>query len=343
MATRTMDREVGKATLQAEQDPMERMSRAMLRARVLEDKLASLYRAGRIVGGVYLGKGQEGLSAAGGVALRKGDVLAPLIRDMAGRLGFGEPMVDAVRAYLGSKLGPMKGRDGNIHRGDLSRGILPMISHLGAMVSATAGVLLAKRMKKEKGFVGLTSAGDGATSTGSFHEGLNVAAVEKLPLVVVVADNGYAYSTPNERQFACTDLLDRAKGYGVEGHGVDGTDPEACWEVVGRAVQRAREGAGPQLVVGRLLRLCGHGEHDDGLYIDKKMKSSDRGRDCLEVLRDKMKSRGLEQDWDRWEKEAQEEVEDAVKKVAEEPLPDPFEEDWRATAMVGAAEAVQKG
>jgi len=338
-----MDREVGKASLKAEQDPMERMSRAMLRARVLEDKLASLYRAGRIVGGVYLGKGQEGLSAAGGVALRKGDVLAPLIREMAGRLGFGEPLVDAVRAYLGSKLGPMKGRDGNIHRGDLSRGILPMISHLGAMVSATAGVLLAKRMKKEKGFVGLTSAGDGATSTGSFHEGLNVAAVEKLPLGGVVADNGYAYSTPNERQFACTDLLDRAKGYGVEGHAVDGTDPEACWEVVGRAVQRAREGAGPQLVVGRLLRLCGHGEHDDGLYIDKKMKSSDRGRDCLEVLRDKMKSRGLEQDWDRWEKEAQEEVEDAVKKVAEEPLPDPFEEDWRATAMVGASEAVQKG
>jgi len=160
MATRTMNREVGKASSQAKQDPMERMSRAMLRARVLEDKLASLYRAGRIVGGVYLGRGQEGLSAAGGVALRKGDVLAPLIRDMAGRLGFGEPLVDAVRAYLGSKLGPMRGRDGNIHRGDLSRGILPMISHLGAMVSATAGVLLAKRMKKEKGFVGLTSAGD---------------------------------------------------------------------------------------------------------------------------------------------------------------------------------------
>ena len=343
MATRRMVVELGKASLKPEQDPMERMSRAMLRARVLEDKLASLYRAGRIVGGVYLGRGQEGLSAAGGVALRKGDVLAPLIRDMAGRLGFGEPLVDAVRAYLGSKLGPMKGRDGNIHRGDLSRGILPMISHLGAMVSATAGVLLAKRMKKEERFVGLTSAGDGATSTGSFHEGLNVAAVEKLPLVVVVADNGYAYSTPNERQFACIDLLDRAKGYGVEGHGVDGTDPEACWEVVGRAVQRAREGAGPQLVVGRLLRLCGHGEHDDGLYIDKKIKSSDRGRDCMEVLRNKMISRGLGQDWNRWEKEAQEEVEGAVKKVTEEPLPDPFEEDWRATAMVGAAEAVQKG
>ena len=343
MATRTMDGKVGKAFLKPKQDPMERVSRAMLRARVLEDKLASLYRAGRIVGGVYLGKGQEGLSAAGGAALRKGDIFAPLIRDMAGRLAFGEPLVDAVRTYLGSRLGPMKGRDGNIHRGDLSRGILPMISHLGAMISATAGVLLAKRMKKEKGYVGLTSAGDGATSTGSFHEGLNLAAVERLPLVVVVADNGYAYSTPNERQFACADLLDRAKGYGVEGHGVDGTDAEACWEVVGRAVERARGGAGPQLVVGRLLRLCGHGEHDDALYIDEGIKGSDRGRDCMVVMREKMNSRGLGQDWDGWEKEAQSEVEKAVMQVAQEPVPDPFEEDWRATATLGAAEAVQKG
>ena len=197
---------------------VERLGRAMLRARLLEEKLGSLYRAGRIVGGVYLGRGQEALSGAGGVALRKGDVFAPLIRDMAGRLAFGEPMEDALRAYLGSRLGPMKGRDGNIHRGDLSRGILPMISHLGAMVSTLAGVLMAKRMKGEKRKVGLTCAGDGATSTGSFHEGLNLAAVERLPLVVVVADNGYAYSTPNERQFACADLVDRARGYGVQGH-----------------------------------------------------------------------------------------------------------------------------
>ncbi|KRP32769.1 MAG: pyruvate dehydrogenase, partial [Verrucomicrobia subdivision 6 bacterium BACL9 MAG-120820-bin42] len=225
----------------------------MLRARLLEEKLGSLYRAGRIVGGVYLGRGQEALSGAGGVALRKGDVFAPLIRDMAGRLAFGEPMEDALRAYLGSRLGPMKGRDGNIHRGDLSRGILPMISHLGAMVSTVAGVLMAKRMKGEKGRVGLTCAGDGATSTGSFHEGLNLAAVERLPLVVVVADNGYAYSTPNDRQFACADLVDRAKGYGVKGHSVDGTDPWACAEVLQGAVDRARGGEGPQLVVGKLL------------------------------------------------------------------------------------------
>jgi len=317
---------------------MVRLGRAMVRARLLEDKLGSLYRAGRIVGGVYLGRGQEALSGAGGVALRKGDIFAPLIRDMAGRLAFGEPMEDALRAYLGSRLGPMKGRDGNIHRGDLSRGILPMISHLGAMVSTLAGVLMAKRMKGEKGKVGLTCAGDGATSTGSFHEGLNLAAVERLPLVVVVADNGYAYSTPNERQFACADLVDRARGYGVQGHSVDGTDPWACVEVLQGAVDRARGGEGPQLVVGKLLRLCGHGEHDDGLYVDSKIQRSERGRDCVQVMESEMKKRGSGKEWESWRAEAQAEVEAAVIKVSAEPVPDPFEEDWSATKSGSEAE-----
>ena len=317
---------------------MERLGRAMVRARLLEEKLGSLYRAGRIVGGVYLGRGQEALSGAGGVALRKGDIFAPLIRDMAGRLAFGEPMEDALRAYLGSRLGPMKGRDGNIHRGDLSRGILPMISHLGAMVSTVAGVLMAKRMKGEKGKVGLTCAGDGATSTGSFHEGLNLAAVERLPLVVVVADNGYAYSTPNERQFACADLVDRARGYGVQGHSVDGTDPWACAEVLQGAVDRARGGEGPQLVVGKLLRLCGHGEHDDGLYVDSKIQRSERGRDCVQVMESEMKKRGSGKEWQSWRAEAQAEVEAAVIKVSAEPVPDPFEEDWSATKSGSEAE-----
>lgn len=317
---------------------MERLGRAMLRARLLEEKLGSLYRAGRIVGGVYLGRGQEALSGAGGVALRKGDIFAPLIRDMAGRLAFGEPMEDALRAYLGSRLGPMKGRDGNIHRGDLSRGILPMISHLGAMVSTLAGVLMAKRMKGEKRKVGLTCAGDGATSTGSFHEGLNLAAVERLPLVVVVADNGYAYSTPNERQFACADLVDRARGYGVQGHSVDGTDPWVCAEVLQGAVDRARGGEGPQLVVGKLLRLCGHGEHDDGLYVDSKIQRSERGRDCVQVMESEMKKRGSGKEWQSWRAEAQAEVEAAVIKVSAEPVPDPFEEDWSATKSGSEAE-----
>ena len=196
----------------------------MVMARVLDDKFASLYRAGKIHGGVFLGRGQEALSVAMGINLRRGDIFAPLIRDGAGRVAFGESVLDAVRTYLGSPLGPMRGRDGNVHRGRPQEGLLPMISHLGAMISMVNGALIAKRFKGESGFIGATNLGDGATSTGAFHEGLNQAAVEKLPLVLVVADNQYAYSTPTSLQFACPSLVDKAVGYGVHAHQVDGTD-----------------------------------------------------------------------------------------------------------------------
>ena len=188
------------AEINFEQDTLIKAYRHMLLARVLDDKLASLYRMGKIQGGVFLGRGQEALSAAVGVSLRKGDVFAPLIRDAAGRLAFGEPLLDSVRTYLGSRLGPMRGRDGNIHRGRPRDGLLPMISHLGAMISVVNGVLLAHRFKGIEETVGAACMGDGACSTGSFHEALNQAAVERLPLVLVVANNQYAYSTPNDRQ-----------------------------------------------------------------------------------------------------------------------------------------------
>src|SRR5580658_3328404 len=160
--------------------------RFMLLARVLDDKFAALYRAGKIQGGVFLGRGQEALSASVGISLKKGDVFAPLIRDAAGRLAFGEPVLDAVRTYLGSSLGPMRGRDGNVHRGRPHEGYLPMVSHLGAMISVVNGVLFSRRLKKISGTVGAACIGDGATSTGAFHEAINQAAVEKLPLVLIV-------------------------------------------------------------------------------------------------------------------------------------------------------------
>src|SRR3954469_369836 len=207
--------------------------RWMLLARVLEDKLASLYRGGMITGGVYLGRGQEAVSAACGMFLQKGDVFAPLIRDQAGRSAFGEPLLDVVRTYLGSRKGPMRGRDGNIHRGRPRENQLAMISHLGAMIPVLVGKLLAKRMKGETGFVGLTTIGEGGMQTGATHEGLNIAAVEQVPLVLVATNNHYAYSTPNDRQFACADLVERAKGYGYEGSSVDGTDLAACLDVIG--------------------------------------------------------------------------------------------------------------
>ena len=306
--------------------------RWMLLARQLDEKLASLYRGGKIFGGVFLGRGQEALSVSVGLSLRPGDIFAPLIRDGAGRLAFGETVLDSVRNHLGSALGPMRGRDGNVHRGKPKEGLLAMISHLGAMISVVNGTLMARRFKGDTEAVGAACVGEGATSTGSFHEALNQAAIEKLPLVLVVANNHYAYSTPTERQFACESLTDKAAGYGVQSHSVDGTDLSACLQTLGDAVKLARDGQGPQLVVARLLRLCGHGEHDDASYVDPRLKQSAVGRDCLEVAEEQL----LDASWadskavEAWRAEAVAKVEEAVAKVQREPAPDPYKEDWYA-------------
>lgn len=309
-----------------------RAYRTMLLARATEDKLASLYRAGMIKGGVFLGKGQEALSVASAIFLRKGDIFGPCIRDQAGRLIFEGSPLDTFRTYFGSAQGPMRGRDGNIHRGRPQDGYYAMISHLGSMIAMVSGGLYARRLRGETGMVGITSIGDGGTSTGAFHEGVNLAAVEKLPLVVVVANNQYAYSTPNKRQFACADLLDKAVGYGIAGHKTDGTDPAACLETLEKAVAAARAGQGPQMVVATLLRLVGHGEHDDASYVDAGLRKANVGRDCIEVGARQLIEKGLAtpDDIAAWTTAAQAEVEAALNKAQREKGPDPNEEDWSA-------------
>ena len=309
--------------------------RHMMAARVLEDRLAALYRAGgKIVGGVYVGRGQEAYSASLAVQLIKGqDVYSGLIRDQAGKLAFGEPMLDCTRTYLGSAFGPTRGRDGNVHRGRPREGMPAMISHLGSNISVVSGMLMARRLQGRLGdAVGAACMGEGATSTGSFHEALNMAAVEKLPLILAVANNQFAYSTPNSRQFACAHLVDRAIGYGVEGHQVDGTDLDACLTVFQTAVSRARAGHGPQLVIGSLLRLSGHGEHDDASYVPASMKKGPLSVDCLVKAEQAM----LERSWMSEEEIAQlrencvREVDKAFAQTAHEPAPDPFREPWNA-------------
>ncbi len=306
--------------------------RWMVLGRVLDEKTASLYRAGKIAGGAFLGLGQEALSVSQALPLNSGDVYAPLIRDAAGRLAFGESPEEAFQAWLGSRLGPMRGRDGNVHRGRPKDGYLPMISHLGGTLSVVNGMLMARRMDGKKDFVGMASIGEGGTSTGAFHEALNQAAVEKLPLVLVVADNQFAYSTPKDRQFACDSLADRAKGYGIQSTTVNGNTLVDCLPALEQVVQDAREGGGPQMVVASLLRLCGHGEHDDASYIPEEMKGSDLARDCIELAGDHI----LEQGWKTpdelstvWD-EARARVDDAVKEVKTEPTPDAENEVWCA-------------
>src|SRR5690348_5240245 len=306
--------------------------RWMLTARILEDKLGALYRGGMIVGGVYLGRGQEAVSAACGMFLQKGDVFGPLIRDQAGRSAFGEPLLDVVRTYLGSVKGPMRGRDGNIHRGRPLDNQLAMISHLGSMIPVMVGKLMAKRMKGEKGFVGLTTIGEGGMQTGASHEGLNIAAVEQVPLVVVVTNNHWAYSTPNDREFACANLVDRAIGYGYEGHKIDGTDLNQCLEVIEMAVKRARAGRPPQLVVAEVLRLSGHGEHDDASYVPQEMKSQPFAQDPVARTEKFVLDNGLlnEDALKNMRSEIAREVDEAVATAQQEDPPQPREEDWRS-------------
>ena len=314
----------------------------MLLARTFEDKIAALYRAGKIVGGVYLARGQEAFSAALGMQLNqaKGDIFSGLIRDQAGRMAFGELLIDSARTYLGSVEGPMRGRDGNIHRGRPRQGMPAMISHLGAMVSVVNGMLIAKRFRGERDVVGGATIGDGGTSTGAFHEGLNQAAIEKLPLVIAVADNQFAYSTPTSQQYACADLADRAIGYGIRGYSIDGTDLETCLETFSEAIARARSGEGPQLVVGKLLRLAGHGEHDDARYIPADMREKPYGADCVPMAQHRI----LEENWmseDEIEEQVritQDRVEEAVAKAQSEPDPNPFRESWHALATKHLAE-----
>lgn len=314
----------------------------MLLSRAVEEKLASLWRSGKIFGGVYLGKGQEAVSAALGVMLKPGDIFGPLIRDQAGRLAFGESPIDVFRVHFGSQTGFSRGRDGNVHRGRPAEGYHAMISHLGSLISVVAGALLARRFKGDTAAIGATTIGDGGTSTGAFHEAVNMAAVEKLPLVIVVVNNQYAFSTPNSRQFACQDLADKAAGYGVEGQSVDGTDLGDCLETLGRATERARAGYGPQMVVANCLRLTGHAEHDDAFYMDKGLHQTPLGRDCLKVAQEYL----LESQWANqktlaaWRKAAKTQVEEAVADAQREPLADPGTETWCPYATAKIADAL---
>jgi TPP-dependent pyruvate/acetoin dehydrogenase alpha subunit len=309
--------------------------RWMLQTRIFEEKLASLYRGGLITGGVYIGRGQEAVSTACGLFLQKGDVMAPLIRDQAARAAFGEPLLNVARTYLGSRQGSMRGRDGNIHRGYPEAGQLAMISHLGAMIPVVVGKLMAKRMKGEKNFVGLTMIGEGGMQTGATHEGMNIAAVEKVPFVIVASNNHFAYSTPNDREFACVDLVDRAQGYGYEGHKVDGTDLAACLKVIGGAVERARSGGPPQLVVASLLRLAGHGEHDDASYVPPEIKTERWAQDCV-PLTEQLILKNLWLDsatLKKWRAEISADVDKAVETAQREAAPVGSEEDWCAISV----------
>jgi pyruvate dehydrogenase E1 component alpha subunit/2-oxoisovalerate dehydrogenase E1 component alpha subunit len=236
--------------------------------RSLEERLVNLYRQTKVVGGLFRSLGQEADAVGSAYALDRsqGDVLSPLIRNLGSMLVQGARPAEIIRQYMAKGDSPTRGRELNIHYGDLDRGFIGQISHLGDMVPVMAGVTLSFKMRGERR-VGLVYVGDGATSTGAFHEGINLAAVQRCPLVIIVENNGYAYSTPLVRQTAVAELRDKALAYGIPGVRADGNDVLATYDVTKRAVERARRGEGVTLIELVTYRRKGHAEHDNQSYV----------------------------------------------------------------------------
>lgn len=315
-------------------EPARRAYRAMLTARAFDAKISALYKAGKIFGGVFLGRGHEAIAACEAVFLQKGhDVYAPFIREQAGRCAWGDSVLESARAYFGSAAGRMRGRDGNVHWGFPEEGTPAPISHLGAMAAVVAGMMLGKRLQGVSGAVGMVCVGDGTTSVGALHEAANLIAVQQLPVVVVVTNNQFAYSTPNAEEFAC-DLLDRGRGYGMAAHRCDGTDFLETLRTMQTAVAAARAGEGPQWVVAETLRLCGHGEHDDASYIPAELRAQYADRDPLAVAHRQLLAQGwlTEEENLVWEAECRDEVQRCVAQAQKEAPPDPAAEDWQAVS-----------
>ena len=236
--------------------------------RSLEERLVNLYRQTKVVGGLFRSLGQEADAVGSAYALdrSKGDVLSPLIRNLGSMLVQGATPLEILRQYMAKGNSPTRGRELNIHFGDTVRGFIGQISHLGDMVPVMAGVTLSFKLRNQDR-VGLVYVGDGATSTGAFHEGINFAAVQRCPLVVIVENNGYAYSTPTSKQTACASFKDKAIGYGIPGVRADGNDVLATYRVTKEAVDRARRGEGVTLIELMTYRRKGHAEHDNQSYV----------------------------------------------------------------------------
>src|SRR5204862_4825748 len=204
--------------------------------RLVGEKLANLYRQTKVVGGVLRSLGQEATAVGTCYALRRQDFISPLIRDLGAVLVKGIRPREIFAQYMAKAWGPSGGKDLNIHFGDVQKGFIGPISHLGDMIPVMTGVLLGGRLQKKK-FVAIAYIGDGGMSTGAFHEGLNFAAVQRLPLIVIAEYNHYAYSTPTNQQTAVRDLAEKAAGYGIPAHVVDGNDIIACYEVTKQAAE----------------------------------------------------------------------------------------------------------
>lgn len=292
--------------------------------RSLEERLTALYRQGKVIGGLYRSLGQEGESVASAYALEEGDILSPLTRNLGSMLVMGAKPVEILRQYLARGTSPTRGREMNIHFNDLSLGYLGQISPLGDMVAVMAGVTLSFKLRRERR-VGLVYIGDGGTCTGAFHEGANFAAVMRVPLVVILENNGYAYSTPTYKETAIPRLAMRAKAYGVPAVTVDGNDVLEVYQATREAVERARAGEGVSFIEVVTYRRRGHAEHDDQRYQPKEEIEAWAQRDPIDRYAERLLKEGWaeREELERLDAEVAAELDRAVSQAEQEPPPDP--------------------
>jgi TPP-dependent pyruvate/acetoin dehydrogenase alpha subunit len=249
--------------------------------RAVEDMMVRLFRQNKIVGGLYSSLGQEAVSVGSAYALEKKDWLAPMIRNIGALLVKGVPPRDIFMQHMAKYDSPTKGKDGTSHFGDLENlHIVSPISMLGDLIPVMTGVAIAGRYLGQR-IVAMTWIGDGGSSTGVFHEGLNFAAVQKAPFVLVLENNQWAYSTPVKRQVPLENLADRGKAYGIPSYSVDGNDVVAVYTAAKEAVDRARNGEGPILIEVKTFRRLGHAQHDPAEYVPKEMRAYWEARDPI--------------------------------------------------------------
>jgi pyruvate dehydrogenase E1 component alpha subunit/2-oxoisovalerate dehydrogenase E1 component alpha subunit len=304
--------------------------RGMVRQRAAEDRLEILHKQGHIPGGVYRGLGQEAGAVGAAYPLRRrddgsGDVIGPHIRDVGAMFLFGATPVEHYRQYMARGTGPTRGKEANVHWTDLRRGIVGPVSPLGTMVGVLAGITLTFRRRGEDR-VGIVFYGDGATSTGAWHEGFNFAAVQRCPLILVVEANQWAFSTPTWKQTRVQSFTEKAPGYGVGAESVDGTDVVAVHDAVKRSAERARAGEGAQLVELRYYRRKGHAQHDSLDYVDpEELRRWEEEKDPIKSFHRRLVDGALatEEELTRVVWDAEEEMRVAGEQAAGEPLPPP--------------------
>jgi TPP-dependent pyruvate/acetoin dehydrogenase alpha subunit len=293
--------------------------RYMLLMRGIEARAMSLYKQGRVPGSFYDGFGQEAVSTGAAFAIGPADRLCVLHRDLAAHLVRGVEPARIFGQYMGRAGGVTGGREGNVHFGDPRLGCVGMVSMLPDMMVVATGIAMAFRLRGEARCA-LTWVGDGATSRGDFHEAMNWAAVQRLPVIFVLENNQYAYSTPLDLQFA-VDPVERARGYGFPGERVDGNDVEAMFEATRRARERALAGSGPTLIEAVTMRMHGHAAHDDMRYVPPELLEKWRERDPIDRQQKRVRALGV--DVDALLEQVTAEIEHAAQQALEMDMPDP--------------------